>query len=183
MEVENRVQRTQGFNVIFGELNKLQDKELVIVETGTMRKDSPDGDGNALELFEEFAIDRNNRTSIFSVDIDEDAVKFALRNIKLRNTTILEMDSVAFLKAFKIPADLYYLDSLDFDPNYPYISAMHHLKEILAIYNNDLLRNCLIAVDDNFGDRGKGILVDSFLKVLPYAKLICDGYLKVWKIE
>lgn len=184
MVIKFREYRTKGFDTIFKELDKLKNKELTIIETGTMRKDSPDGDGNALELFEQFALDRReNKTSIFSVDIDEEAVDFAIKRKKVDSTTILQMDSVAFLKAVQFPADLYYLDSLDFDPNRPYISAIHHLKELLAIYDNGLLRNCIVAVDDNFGDKGKGVLVRKFLEEIPYAKLICDGYLLVWKIE
>jgi hypothetical protein len=180
MNLSNRNHRSKGFEIIFEELDKLKGngKLINIIETGTMRKDSPDGDGNALELFEEYTIG-----NIYSVDIDEEAVEYA--NTKKINycTTIILMDSVDFLKSFKVKADLYYLDSFDYDPNRPYESAIHHLNELLAIYNNGFLRNCIIAVDDNFGDKGKGILVEKFFNEIPYAKLICDGYLKVWKIE
>lgn len=183
MVIKFREYRTKGFDTIFKELDKLKDKNLTIIETGTMRKDSPDGDGNALKLFEEYAETRTTMVKIISVDIDPEAVFFANMGRDAFYSTIVEMDSVKFLKATKFPADLYYLDSLDFDPNRPYISAIHHLKELLAIYNNGLLRNCIVAVDDNFGDKGKGVLVRKFLEEIPYAKLICDGYLLVWKIE
>ena len=61
---------------------------------------------------------------------------------------ILE-DSVAFLKSLDVfPIDLLYLDSFDLDMNYPLPSAIHHLKELVAIAPM-ISSETLVVVDDS----------------------------------
>ena len=182
MEIEKRKHRAEGFKIIFEELDKLDRDDCIIVETGTIRKDSPDGDGNALLLFEEYLENKIGR--IFSIDIDHNAVNYA-RTIVKNKTIISHNDSVKWLinSLWTHSISLLYLDSLDFDGNNPEISAIHHLNEILAVYNKGHLRNCIVAIDDNFEPYyGKGMLVRRFLELLPSDILKYDGYIQVWKI-
>jgi hypothetical protein len=52
-------------------------------------------------------------------------------------------------EAFTKSLDLIILDSYDLNLFDPYPSGIHHLQELLALYNK-INKNCLIAIDDNF---------------------------------
>ena len=52
-------------------------------------------------------------------------------------------------EAFTKSLDLIILDSYDLNLFDPYPSGIHHLQELLALYNK-INKNCLIAIDDNY---------------------------------
>ena len=75
-----------------------------------------------------------------------------------------DMDSVEFLYKYKPTEDidLLYLDSYDLDWNNPIPSALHHMKELCAIISK-LKKGCIILIDDNNNNIGKGQFVSNFL--------------------
>jgi len=194
--------RGDGFEVIFTELEK---KSLVlpawylIVETGSMRPGGTlEGDGQSTLLFDSFVNYYKGR--VISVDVDKTAFKHSSENTSSATSNILS-DSIKFLWK-DLPnaigsdkVDLFYLDSFDVDFDNPVNSNLHHIKELTAI-SQFLTKGTLVAVDDcrfldgdkripqnvKAKDVGKGNFVESFMKDIE-AKLLFDGYQKVWEIQ
>ena len=93
--------------------------------------------------------------SLLTVDLNKDNLN-KCKEITKDFSDIIDYrlgDSVEILRNlnedFIKSLDLIILDSYDlnlFDPN---PSAIHHLQELLALYNR-INKNCLIAIDDNF---------------------------------
>ena len=86
------------------------------------------------------------------------------------------MDSVEFLYKYKPneDIDLLYLDSYDLDWKNPTPSALHHMKELCAIIPQ-LKKGCIILIDDNNNNIGKGQFVSNFLDNIG-AKLLFSEY-------
>ena len=155
-------QRADSFKIIFQELEKMNKAKYLLVETGTSRaRDSWTGDGQSTRLYDHFVNFYDGK--VFSVDISEDACSVA-REMVSNKSSVVCSDSVNFLNNFPNPEDidLLYLDSFDLDWNNVHPSAFHHIKELCAIYAR-LPKGCIIVVDDNNQDKGKGIYVKQFL--------------------
>jgi len=191
--------RGDGFEVIFEALEK-KDKHLTtILETGSMRPNgSLEGDGQSTRLFDEFV--QAKRGIVISVDIDGNTSKYARDNTS-EKTYLYTDDSIHFLWKNRNSSllnnssiDLFYLDSYDVDFENPIAANLHHMKELVAI-SEWLDPGVLVAVDDcRFypGDRripqhinaefvGKGLFVQDFMENIG-AKMLFDGYQKVWEI-
>jgi hypothetical protein len=93
--------------------------------------------------------------NLLTIDIDEDHLNTCKHQTKEFSDIITYRlgDSIKVInnldKNYISSLDLIILDSYDlflFDPN---PSAIHHLKELLGLYN-ELNKNCLIAIDDNY---------------------------------
>ena len=72
-----------------------------------------------------------------------------------KNVEVTTNDSVRYLNDLstnflnnKTKVSMFYLDSFDVDWRYPYPSAAHHLKELVAI-NKVLDKDTLVVVDDS----------------------------------
>ena len=179
--------RSNGFREIFRALEKQGRRYYRIVETGTVRlRDNWVGDGQSTVLFDQFVTFHDG--VVFSIDLDPAAVALA-RSMTSHRTHCICANSVRFLKDFctmlaadKRP-DLFYLDSFDFEPQDPYPSMIHHIKELLAI--GGLSEGTIIAVDDNvFQDGklfGKGQLVADYFANVGIRK-IYEGYQIVWQV-
>ena len=94
--------------------------------------------------------------SLFTVDINENNLNKCKKltknfshiiNYKLGDSlNILRNLNEDFIKSL----DLIILDSYDLYLPDPNPSAIHHLQELLALYNKIDKKNCLIAIDDNY---------------------------------
>ena len=130
--------RTEGFRKVFDHLDRF-DRPVGIVETGCVRQqDNWAGDGQSTILFDRYA-EFHPRSAVFSVDRDPEAAALC-RSLVGGHVRIHAGDSLAYLKSLADhpPAgleflDLLYLDSFDVDFDDPLPSAIHHLKELLAI--------------------------------------------------
>ncbi len=148
-----------------------------IVETGTARDGDRnfEGDGGSTILFGEWA--SQHGASLFSIDINEQAIQEAKQAAYAFKDHILfmPMDSVQALTAFPRTIDFLYLDSFDFDFSNPLPSQQHHLKEIEAAYDK-LTSNSIVMIDDcKLPHGGKGKEVISFLQKRGW-KILEDGY-------
>jgi hypothetical protein len=130
--------RTEGFRKVFDHLDRF-DRPVGIVETGCVRQqDNWAGDGQSTILFDRYA-EFHPRSAVFSVDRDPEAAALC-RSLVCGHVRIHAGDSLAYLKSLgdHPPAgleflDLLYLDSFDVEFDDPLPSAIHHLKELLAI--------------------------------------------------
>lgn len=145
-----------------------------LVETGTARRGDKNclGDGCSTVLFSRWAQNFPQAT-LYSVDNDESAIKEAMMAVYYFNTTsLVNKDSVQFLREFKKPIDFLYLDTLDFDTNYPRPSQEQALREILAAFPK-LHEGSMVMVDDcGLAYGGKCALVELFLKEMGWRTLI-----------
>jgi predicted O-methyltransferase YrrM len=170
--------RKESFELMLAHLKTIDNP--LIIETGCARcPDNWQGDGMSTVIF-----DRHINLfggELHTVDIDPNNVELARAMVSDRST-IHCADSVAWLwefNKFGRKIDLLYLDSFDFDFNDPAPSQQHHLYELTAIVGS--LRNgTMIAVDDNFGDRGKGQLIKKFMEHIGNP-MIHNGYQQIWK--
>ncbi len=149
----------------------------VIVETGTARGGLQEclSNGCSTLIFAHWASDNN--AVVYSVDINEDAIKVAENCVEQYSNHVqfIHSDSVQLLSNFNQPIDFLYLDSYDYDINNPRPSQLHHLKEIKAAYPW-LHEKSIIMIDDcNLPKGGKGKLVINYLKKRNW-KVIFSNY-------
>jgi len=147
--------REVSFRKIFNYLDTLDSSQpMVIVETGCLR--TPDnwaGDGQSTLLFDRYLKDREAGGRCFAMDIDP-AATAACRGLVGPNTEVLTGDSVIVLRevaeqlrASRSKISLLYLDSFDLDWGNVTPSAVHHLKELVSIYEF-VTPETLVVVDD-----------------------------------
>ena len=130
--------RTEGFRKVFDYLDRF-DRPVGIIETGCVRQqDNWAGDGQSTILFDRYA-DFHAGSAVFSVDRDPEAAALC-RSLVGERVHIHVGDSLLYLKSLADHPpggleflDLLYLDSFDVDFDNPLPSAIHHLKELLAI--------------------------------------------------
>jgi hypothetical protein len=136
------------FRIIFEKLESLNKDKYNIVETGCVRWDQNwSGEGQFTIIADAFVnyYDGN----VYAVNNNEIDVKKAITYVS--NKTIIELNcSLIFTKNFnKInDIDLFYLDSLDLNWNFPDESANHHLLEFNNIIENRNIPNFYLAIDD-----------------------------------
>lgn len=164
--------RGPTFQIMFEHLDKLN-RPVGIVETGCVRVPQTDkdwaGDGGSTLLFDSYA-KHHPGSVVYTVDLNPQTTALC-RSMTSERVKIHTGDSVPYLKflADNPPADLpfidlLYLDSYDVDFNNPIPSAVHHLKELVAI-NRYIHADTLIVVDDTptdftgFDYQGKFTLV------------------------
>lgn len=165
-------------------------KPLLIVETGSMRQEKVDFEGDGASTMILSGLAERYKGKMYSVDLDP-ICKQVIAEFGSPNVEAVTGDSVTFLQTFPHPEDIdvLYLDSYDLHFQNPHPSMEHHLKEIQAVFSR-LKPGTIIAVDDNQiydGERlvpgiGKGTYVDAFLRARG-VKLIHDGYQRVYQIS
>jgi hypothetical protein len=154
----------------------------LIVETGCQRKDhgplSWGDDGCSTLIFNLFS--QRHKGHCISIDISAKNISFASKLNKGAGRFVVS-DSVDYLTTFESSRyiDLLYLDSLDFEPEYPELSQQHHLNELTSVYEK-LKPGCLILIDDadtGFDGQlfGKASLVVKFFESLEI-KPLHSGY-------
>lgn len=172
--------RTGSFRKAFEELEASGKSQFYIVETGTSRKkDNWAGDGQSTRLWDAFVNHHNG--NVVSIDLSKEACDIA-KSMVSNKVKFYAQDSVSTLAT--LPGmeycNLLYLDSYDVDDwNNTHLPSLHHLKELCAVYSK-LPSGCLIMVDDNANDKGKGVYVKDFLKNVG-AKELFDEYQFVYK--
>ena len=148
--------RQASFRKMFEYLDSLQ-RPAFILETGCVRNvGTLTGEGQSTVLFDRYAQSVPG-TIVHTVDLDPGATALC-RTLVSPAVTVHTGDSVGFLselaKAPPAPftkVDLLYLDSYDVDFLNPHPSALHHIKELLAV--SPLLTNAtLVALDDSPSD-------------------------------
>jgi hypothetical protein len=190
-EVRSRLGgRVVGFDYIFNYLNTI-DKPL-IVETGCARQENNyEGDGQSSLLFDKYIHQYGG--NFWTVDISSQSVLYCLQNIVSERTLVHEMDSIFFLKelndqllSMNKKIDFLYLDSFDAprdNPEVVFISALHHLYELMAIMPS-LKQNALIGVDDNWNEngqmKGKGQLIADYMSKINNHPVL-NSYQMLWK--
>jgi predicted O-methyltransferase YrrM len=141
----------------------------VIIETGTSREGlhGAKSNGAATIVFGKWA--KLNNAHVHSVDISEESVKNALKEVKAQGlenqVTIYLSDSIAFLKGFNGKVDFLYLDSYDYsnDPLVQVKCQLHHLEEFKAIENR-LHKKSIVLIDDcDLPNGGKGKMVVEYM--------------------
>ena len=145
--------REISFKKIFKYLDSLPNP-IIIVETGCLRKKDNFLDGQSTLLFDKYALSRGENSKIYTVDINPEATKVC-KEVVSKNVEVTTNDSVRYLNDLssnflknKTKVSMFYLDSFDVDWRYPYPSAAHHLKELVAI-NRVLDKETLVVVDDS----------------------------------
>ncbi len=172
--------RARGFEFMLEHLRQCSRPR--IVETGCARSEGNFiGDGCSTLIFDSIADELDG--SVFSVDINPEAVAVARRQVGPR-TTVHCGDSVAWLGSARRKVDLLYLDSYDFELMNPWPSMAHHMQELAAGYH--LLKpGSLVAVDDNyqspFGLIGKGGIVSQYFERIGVPQVF-EGYQCIWRI-
>jgi len=145
--------REISFKKIFKYLDS-QPSPIIIVETGCLRKKDNFLDGQSTLLFDKYTSSRGEGSMIYTVDINPESTKICRETVS-KNVEITTSDSIGYLNNIsntflknKTKVSMFYLDSFDVDWRYPYPSAAHHLKELVAI-NKILSENTLVVVDDS----------------------------------
>jgi hypothetical protein len=173
--------RSNSFLNAFKYLISLKKDSYFIVETGMCRiENNFDGDGMSTILWDEFINIFGGK--VYSVDILQVTVNFTKNKVS-NLCTLFCQDSVSFLHQLSLQEnlsqiDLLYLDSFDLDCNNPHPSSFHHMKEFLAI-KSKINSGCLILIDDNNRNLGKGRYVDEFMTNIQKQKII-DEYQIAW---
>jgi len=145
--------REISFKKIFKYLDSLPNP-IIIVETGCLRKKDNFLDGQSTLLFDKYTLSRGENSKIYTVDINPESTRVCSEVVS-KNVEITTSDSVRYLNNIsnnflknKIKVSMFYLDSFDVDWRFPFPSAAHHLKELVAI-NKVLDENTLVVVDDS----------------------------------
>jgi len=192
--------RTGSFRMAFEHLEKLG-RPPCIVETGCVRNQGTfTGEGQSTVLFDKFS-ECVAGSMVHSVDISPESTGMC-KSIVSNRINVHTSDSVTFLRhqcAGLIRPfahiDLLYLDSYDVDVENPHDSAMHHIKELLAVAPL-VNANTFILVDDSpttasfFIDGqlklvtpqrigGKGKYIASYMENIG-SKPLYQGYQAAW---
>jgi hypothetical protein len=182
--------RQSGFDYIFDYLKTL--KEPLIVETGCARQlDNYEGDGQSSLLFDKYINEYGGH--FWTVDLAEESVNYSRSKVISENSAVALGDSITKLKDLNSillqsekKINFLYLDSFDAPRDQPevvYMSAVHHLYELLTIAPS-LENGALIGVDDNWVENGqlagKGQFVFDYMQ--KSGRPLChDGYQLFWK--
>lgn len=180
--------RKETFKYIFQHLQSelIRKRKISILETGMIRqKDNWLGDGQSTIMFREFANYYDN-VHLISIDIDPKAIEFAKKELNINdeineNTMLVCGDSVNVLYSLTDSLyhsddiiDLLYLDSYDIDWKNPMPSALHHMKELVIIFDYVSIGG-MIVIDDNKNGIGKGMFIKDFFNSLK-VKPVFDEY-------
>jgi hypothetical protein len=146
------VNRMNYYDYILNKLYSLN-KPITIVETGTMWNGLEDNQGAFTLIFADF-IKNYTGGKIITVDISTDHINNC-REFTKKFSDVIEYvvsDSVSYLKSlednFVSEIDLIFFDSYDVNLHEPLPSEIHHLRELLSVYDR-LSENVSLAVDDN----------------------------------
>jgi len=145
--------REKTFRRIFEHLDTLEGP-IAIIETGCVRAaDNWAGEGQSTILFDKYISCRDSVSECYTVDISQEAVSLCKTLVSDR-VKVQQDDSVHYLNLLskryfeqKRTVDFVYLDSFDLDWTHWYPSAIHHLKELVAIIRSFNERTLLV-VDD-----------------------------------
>ena len=145
--------RLKFINKIYSHFASLN-KPINILETGCGHSPTTKTSASMTYVFAKI-IKNLKGGSLLTVDLNKDHLN-KCKEITKDFSDIIDYrlgDSVEVLRNlnedFIKSLDLIILDSYDLNLFDPYPSGIHHLQELLALYNK-INKNCLIAIDDNF---------------------------------
>lgn len=155
----------------------------LIVETGCVRSTYADWSaGMSTVLFDYFINDFKGE--FHSIDLSEDSIQ-AAKSLVSEKTQLHCEDSVKFLREQCLTWNkqgrqitLLYLDSYDFFPEVEHESSLHHIFELLAA-SPAIGPGSMIAVDDNYENKGKGFYVKKYMEHIG-VPLFHDGFQLIW---
>jgi len=155
----------------------------VIVETGCQREKDDWGAGCSTSVFSECIQTLDSEVRLWTVDISQQAMdvcKICTMNTFPYIDYVLD-DSVEFLKRFDKPIDLLYLDSYDWLPEEPILSAcqQHQLKEIHAAWKNVHPKTVILLDDNGLDGGGKTKATRKFLKENDWEEIF-NEYQSAW---
>lgn len=145
--------REKTFRKIFEHLDSIEGP-LTIIETGCVRLENNwAGDGQSTVLLDKYINYRDKESICYTVDINPASISECKKLVSQR-VQVTTDDSVHYLSLLskKLQKEnkfinFAYLDSFDVDMTYWYPSAIHHLKELLAL-SKCINEKTLVVVDD-----------------------------------
>lgn len=145
--------RQRSIDVLFREMRSRFDAP-VIVETGCIRSEE-DFDGAGFFTYVAGAFCALNGGRLYSVDLSEENVAFARKWTAQfgQSVKVSQCDSIDFLRSFRLPIDVLYLDSLDADQPGHAEHCCHELDVALPM----LHEKSLIVIDDTPWSGGQWI--------------------------
>jgi hypothetical protein len=183
--------RQDSLRFVFEYLDQ-KNRPVFIVETGCVRQPGNwAGDGQSTVLFDRFASAWPG-SAMYSVDIDPIATALC-KTLVSSMPQIHTCDSVSFLRHLaKNPperfrhVDVLYLDSYDVDYANPHMSAMHHMKELVAA-STLIGPDTLVVVDDapseaKFVQSGEKVILVTKPEISGKGKYVAD-YAKTIGLE
>lgn len=176
---KTKEQFDRQFDVIFGELEKLNLEKYYICETGCIRSLTQfDWQGNFTILANNFLEFHDG--IIYTCNIDSDAINLCK---DLSKTKALLMDSILFLSTLNEinEVNLFYLDSMDIDKHNPVPSMKHHYDEFLTLIKNRTHGNFYLIIDDNISDNiQKGYYINKLMTKLNIMPLLHSYQTMYW---
>ena len=159
--------RQRTFQLFFDMMNQLQHKlqrDLVIVETGTIRGDIRSCDGNSTVSFADYV--KHQGGIFYSIDNNKEAINYSKEVLGEReNVHVVESMSTDFLESFPDKIDVLYLDSAN--DEHIGLAEYEAAKPKLHEHTIILIDDCLQGSEA----QRKGLL--------SIPKMLEDGYLKV----
>ena len=176
---KTKEQFNRQFDVIFGELEKLNLEKYYICETGCIRSLTQfDWQGNFTVLANNFL--EFHEGIIYTCNIDSDAINLCK---DLSKTKASLMDSILFLSTLNEinEVNLFYLDSMDIDKHNPVPSMKHHYDEFLTLIKNRTHGNFYLIIDDNISDNiQKGYYINKLMTKLNIMPLLHSYQTMYW---
>lgn len=176
---KTKEQFDRQFDVIFGELEKLNLEKYYICETGCIRSLTQfDWQGNFTILANNFLEFHDG--IIYTCNIDSDAINLCK---DLSKTKVSLMDSILFLSTLNEinEVNLFYLDSMDIDKHNPVPSMKHHYDEFLTLIKNRTHGNFYLVIDDNISDNiQKGYYINKLMTKLNIMPLLHSYQTMYW---
>lgn len=154
----------------------------LIVETGCQREANDWGAGCSTTIFAEVC-DHFNKGQVVSVDNSQHRLSFCSNLLKdFSHVCKFHLsDSKEFLKNFELQIDLLYLDSYDWFPNEPMLSACqkHQLDEFLAAEDKLHEKSILLLDDVHLPNGGKSKKLEEILPSKEW-KCIYKDHQSLW---
>ena len=176
---KTKEQFDRQFDVIFGELEKLNLEKYYICETGCIRSLTQfDWQGNFTILANNFLEFHDG--IIYTCNIDSDSINLCK---DLSKTKASLMDSILFLSTLNEinEVNLFYLDSMDIDKHNPVPSMKHHYDEFLTLIKNRTHGNFYLIIDDNISDNiQKGYYINKLMTKLNIMPLLHSYQTMYW---
>jgi len=176
---KTKEQFDRQFDVIFGELEKLNLEKYYICETGCIRSLTQfDWQGNFTILANNFLEFHDG--IIYTCNIDSDAINLC-KDLSKTKTSL--MDSILFLSTLNEinEINLFYLDSMDIDKHNPVPSIKHHYDEFLTLIKNRTHGNFYLVIDDNISDNiQKGYYINKLMTKLNIIPLLHSYQTMYW---
>lgn len=176
---KTKEQFDRQFDVIFGELEKLNLEKYYICETGCIRSLTQfDWQGNFTILANNFLEFHDG--IIYTCNIDSDSINLCK---DLSKTKASLMDSILFLSTLNEinEVNLFYLDSMDIDKHNPVPSMKHHYDEFLTLIKNRTHGNFYLVIDDNISDNiQKGYYINKLMTKLNIMPLLHSYQTMYW---